>query len=212
MTFSFRTLLVTLALGAFACALAETAGEAPAAGSQAIAPVEATEFPTRFYANILVMGGPGPGGNSRMMLILERWSTIEERQAMLRALKDGGQTALVAQMDKADVGRLSIGDELGWPVRLASMRKTASGTTIRIATNRPITMIEQQRMARSEDYPIAFIEFTMPADGKTGEGSLNLATRVKIDESGEIVVESLPGNTSPQQLRNVRQERPKKKK
>ena len=201
-----------------ACAAVIAGSEPPAPAAPQAAPAPSpspspeTVFPARFYANIVISGGPGASGTGRMALILQRWSTLEERQAMLEALKQGGQDALVARMETSEVGRLSIDDSLGWPVRLASMRKTPGGIAIRIATDRPIAWAEYQRMARSEDYPIGFIEFTMPADGGQGEGSLLLATRVKADEAGDIVVESLPGNTAPQRLMNVRQDAAKKKK
>jgi hypothetical protein len=51
-----------------------------------------------------------------------------------------------------------------------------------------------------------FIQFTMPADGRVGEGSLNIAARVKIEDARNRIVELLPVHTSPQRLTSVREE------
>lgn len=191
---------------------------APAASAAPATPAapaadDAALFPRNYYASVIIVGGPVGAGTERMKLILQRFSTVEERQAMLDALRSGGQDALIAQMEKYEVGRLSIGGSLGWPVSLASVRETPTGRMIRIGIDRPIQWQEYQRMMRSADYPIGFLEFSIPSEPKKyGSGVLVLASRVKVDETGSIVVESLPGNTAPQRLENIREELPKAKK
>lgn len=199
-----------LLLSALVLLIASAAFAEPPAPSPQPAPP--FEYPVRFTANYMATGGPGPTRAGRVILTLERVSTKDERVALLRTLKEKGQDALIAAMEKTEVGRIQIDSRLSWPVSVASVFSTEKGWIIRAATNRRMGFEEVEHNARSSDYPVGVLELQLPPGGGEGIGGLFGATRMSFDEQGRIVVESLPGNTGAQKLVNVTVEKPKKKK
>jgi hypothetical protein len=178
---------------------------------------EPAELPERFTANLMVLNAPGGmGGMTPVSITIERWSTEEERKALLAALHDGGTDELVKAMEDLDVGYVQIRDSLGWRLRAASTWQTDKGRMVRVVTDRPLHVQENYRGTRSRDYPIGVIELILPPTGE-GEGILLAATQVRFDDQGRIEVKSLPNNIGPQQLSMVqkevmKQKRKKKKK
>jgi hypothetical protein len=173
---------------------------------------EMPELPERFTANLIVTNAPrGGSGMSYVSIVVERWTTEEERKELLIALRDGGSDGLVEAMNDLDVGYVKIADSLGWRLRSAATWQTDEGRMVRVVTDRPIFFQESNRGTRSRDYPIGLIEFILPPDGP-GEGALLAATQVRFDDQGRIEVKSLPNNTGPQQLSMVMKQMPKKKK
>jgi hypothetical protein len=175
-----------------------TAAQAPAEESTA-----ALELPVRFEGNVATTGGPGPMATGRVTVTVEKWSTREERLAMLDALKKGGIDALLAEMQKHEVGYVQINDSLRWRLRIAATAQDAKGRHVRVVTDRPIAYEETRTNTRTLDYPVGVIEFTMPPDGKAGSGGLLAAAKVGFDDSGNFVIESLPSNTGPQKVFNI---------
>lgn len=172
---------------------------------------EASSDPEVFTATVMIIDAPRTG-MARLQLTVERWTTDEERDALLKALQDGGTEQLVTAMHKLEAGWLQVENNLRWPIRVASSWETDEGRHVRIATNRPIHMGEYTRRGtRTSDYPVGVIEFTLPPEGE-GEGTLLAATRVDFDKQGRIEVRSLPQNTGPQKLSNVKREKPKQSK
>jgi hypothetical protein len=173
---------------------------------------QAAELPERFTATLMVVNSPvGPSGIERISIVIERWTTDEERGALLAALRDGGTDELVKAMQELDAGYVQIGQSLGWRLRTAATWQTDEGRKVRVATDRPVYFREQYRGTRSKDYPIGIIEFLLPPEGK-GEGALLAATMVQFDDQGRIEVKSLPNNTGPQKLTLIEKFVPKKKK
>jgi len=191
---------IVVGVAATGLLVALSAGEAPPAEG-------APELPLRFAANVMAVSGPATG-TARVRFTIERWTTDEERGTFLRALESGGVDGLVAAMDKVTVGYLQVNDNLRYPIRVASSWPTSRGRSYRLATNRAIEFAEFQGGYRSIDYPIGFVEFSMPAQG-TGEGQLLAATKVRFNEQRQLEVTSLPQNTGPQKLMNIRQEKVK---
>lgn len=182
------------------------------AADPATEPKPPFEMPARFTANYMAMSGPGPTRAGRVVLTLDRLSTRDERVALLRTLKDRGQDALIAEMEKGEVGRIQIDTRLAYPVRVASAFHTEKGWVVRAATDRNIDFAEATSMMRSKDYPVGVLELQLPDDGGPGEGGLFAATRVSFNESGRLEIESLPTNTGPQRLVSVYVEPVKAKK
>jgi hypothetical protein len=173
---------------------------------------EEAELPEKFKANLMVINAPGQiSGMEQISITVERWTTDEERNAMFVALRDGGTDVLVKAMQEMDAGYIQIGMSLGWRLRVASTWQTEEGRNVRIATDRPVHIMENYQGTRSRDYPIGLIEFILPPEGK-GEGTLLAATQVRFDDQGRIEVKSLPNNTGAQTLSMVQKVMPKKKK
>jgi hypothetical protein len=174
------------------------------------APAQDAPLPETFTATMIPMNVPG-SGIVQVRLTIERWTTAEERQALAVALQQGGTDQLVRAMEDLTLGYVQLDQSLRWPIRTAATWRTDKGRAVRVATNRPVMMAESMRGTRSLDYPIGIIEFTLPDQGK-GEGTLLAAAQVRFDDQGRIEVTSMPQNTGPQRLSNVKLEVPKPKK
>jgi hypothetical protein len=192
------------ALRALLAAIVATAGQTTAE--------EPGFAPEQFTANLMVFNGPVTG-TARMKIVIERFSTDAERAKLAEALRTGGTDALVDAMEPMSVGYAQIDQNLRCSLRVASTWQTPEGRMIRVSTNRPIHPVEVRETTRTLDYPIGVIEIKLPADAP-GEGALLAATRVRFDEAGRLEVESLPQNTGPQRLSNVKRQavKPKKQK
>jgi hypothetical protein len=165
--------------------------------------------PEQFEATLLILNAPRTN-MARLRMTVERWSTKEERVGFLEALKSGGNDGLVSAMEKGQAGYLQVDDNLRWPIRLAARWTTDKGQKVRLATNRPISIGESRSLSRSLDYPIGFIELTLPPEGN-GEGILIAAAQVEFDDQQRLQVRSMPQNTGPQRLTSVKRHTPKKK-
>ena len=148
---------------------------------------------------------------TRVTVVIERWTTDEERGALLVALRDEGTKGLVRAMQDLNVGYVQLRNSLGWRIRTAATWQTEEGRKVRVTTDRPMNLQEQYKGTRSKDYPIGIIEFVLPPED-AGEGVLLAATQVQFDDQGRIEVKSLPYNTGPQKLTMVEKVVPKKKK
>jgi hypothetical protein len=173
---------------------------------------EPIELPERFTAMLqMTKSAIGPAGMARVAVVVESWTTDEERGSLLAALEEGGSDGLVKAMQELDVGYVQIGMSLGWRLRTAATWNTVEGRKVRVVTDRPLHFQEQYRGTQSADYPVGVIEFLLPPDGD-GEGALLAATKVQFDEQGRIEVTSLPSNIGAQKLTLVQKEVRKKKK
>jgi len=158
-------------------------------------------LPERFNANVFVVNGPVTG-TARLRITIERWTTDQERKTFVEALKTAGTDGLTKAMEAVEVGYLQVNDNLRWPIATAATWQGPKGRMIRVATSRPIFFQEAARNTRSMDYPIGFIEFSVPADGP-GDGQLVAAVRAQFDDQGRLEVQSTPQNTGPQKVVNV---------
>lgn len=157
-----------------------------------------------FRARVVNLGGNLPSGTGMMWMTVERWSTDQEREALLRGLQAGGTKGLVDAMHKMNKGYVRFQDSLRWKVNHAVSVDTPEGRKVRLVTERPITFVETANSLRSQDFPVGVLEFTLPADGKPGTGVLIPAAKVTISEAKKsIEIETPPGNTAPMQLQNV---------
>jgi len=168
-------------------------------------------LPERFEAFVMAIGGPGPAATARIAITIERWTTPEERQTMLAALKEGGTDRLVEAMSKYTAGYLQVDNNLRWPLRSAATWRTEKGRMVRVATDRPLSFAEASGGFRSRDYPIGVAEFLIPTSG-LGSGELLVATKIQFDKEGRLEVQSLPQNMAPQRMTNVKLIVPKEEK
>ena len=157
-----------------------------------------------FRARVVNLGGNLPSGTGLMWMTVESWSTDQEREALLRGLQARGTEGLVDAMHKMDKGYVRYNDNLRWKVNHAVSIDTPQGRKIRLVTERPILFVETAGSLRSKDFTVGVIEFTLPPDGKPGEGILIPAAKVSITEATKsLEIETPPGNTAPMQLTSV---------
>jgi hypothetical protein len=204
-----RVAFVAVVVSCLAALAGLPLAEEPAPQTQA--PTEKEQAPQNevFTGSLMVLNAPR-SGILRLRVVVERWTTDEERQKLVEAVR-AGTDALVEAMDKMEAGYVQIDNNLRWPVRSAASYQTDKGRLVRFATNRPINYLETSNATRSRDYPIGFIELLMPPEGK-GEGALLAATQVQFNAEGRLEVKSLPTNTGPQKVTNVESELVKAKK
>jgi hypothetical protein len=153
--------------------------------------------------------GPAAGNSGFLKILLDRYSTDEERAAWREAFAAGGQDELVKrwQKDEPNLGNLSFARTMGYEIRAAISVPTETGRRIFIATDRPIAGIELLGGTRSEDYPIAWIQIDVDAEGK-GEGQMVGAAELAV-EGNSLVVKTF--GTEPTRLVNVRVREKKQK-
>lgn len=168
-----------------------------------------SEGPIRFTAQGINMGSIGGGGGSKIFqFTIDRWSTEEERQALIEAFKAKGQAGLLETLQKGPrVGTVRTSNTLGWDLHYAHLTPLPSGgQRVFLATDRAIAFGEASRSARSMDYPFTLIEFHMEADGKKGEGRLSLATKIAVSKDGKSI-ELENYSSQPVRLNNVRRQK-----
>ncbi len=157
-----------------------------------------------FRARVVNVGGNLPSGTGLLWMTVESWSTDQEREALLRGLQARGNDGLTDAMHKMNKGYVRFQDNLRWKVNHAVSIDTPQGRKIRLVTERPIQFVETANSLRSQDYTVGVVEFTLPPDGKPGEGVLIPAAKVSINEAAKsIEIETPPGNTAPMQLTSV---------
>ncbi len=192
-----RTAIAILVLVAATLSLAISLGAQP------------DEGPIRFSGQGINMGSIGGGGGSKVFqFIIDRWSTEQERQALIEAFKAKGQAGLLEALQKGPrVGTVRTSNTLGWDLHYAYLTPLPSGgQRVFLATDRAISFGEASRSARTMDYPFTLIEFHMDQDGKKGEGRLSLATKIEVSKDGKSI-EMENYSSQPVRLQNVRRQK-----
>ena len=113
-------------------------------------------------------------------------------QRMAAVLVDGGQDALVKELEDADtIGHASLSMRIGYfDLKLIRSRKTPTGRRIIGVSDRPIGFLEVYRGGRSRDYKLGIVVLELKRNKKgneVGEGILLFASQVKI-ENGKLEI------------------------
>lgn len=122
-----------------------------------------------------------------------RYSSNPTTQRMANALIEGGQDALVKELEKAKaIGHASLSGRVGgFDLKLIRSRKTPAGRQIIGVSDRPIGFLEAYAGSRSEDYKVGIIVLNLKTNKKgkeVGDGMLLYASKVKI-EKGKLEIE-----------------------
>jgi hypothetical protein len=143
-----------------------------------------------------------PSSTSHVKITIDRWSTESDRRRLVSAFTEGGEDALLKELQKMKpLGRISTPDSIGYVLRYAHQIPLASGgRRILIATDRPLSYWESVNRPRSVDYPYTVVEMRIDASGK-GQGKLTVAT--KVNAFGDVIELENYDNT-PVHLANMR--------
>lgn len=182
---AFVALMLITAIASYSSALlAQTRGE-----------------PEQFSANFVDIN---TGRSGPIQISVTRWSTAEERKALLGTLfKDGQDGLLEALRDMRSVGRIYTPGSIGYDLRYAEARKLPDGgREIILATDRPMSFREIVERPRSAEYPFTWVQFKMRPDG-TGEGKLAVAARI-IGEEADRLIEVEDFAISPVRLQSIK--------
>jgi hypothetical protein len=126
---------------------------------------------------------------------VSRYSSNSTTQRMANVLVEGGQEALVKELEQAKtIGRASLSRRVGaFDLKLIRSRKTPTGRQIIGISDRPIGFLETYAGNRSTDYKVGMIVLNLKTNKKgqeIGEGMLLYAAKVKI-ENGKLDIEYL---------------------
>jgi hypothetical protein len=137
---------------------------------------------TAFAVN---MSGIGRGGATTLNIVIERWSTDEERAKLIDTLVEKGPDKLLDAVDdiKPRAGFIRTNRSLGWDIQYArEFPLPTGGRRIVFATDRPMGFYEMSNQTRSADYDFMLCEIRLGPDGK-GEGKLATATKISYDKN-----------------------------
>jgi hypothetical protein len=158
---------------------------------------------TREVYQAQAMGqGTQLGQTFNVTIVIEQYSTPEERQILVGAFKDAGSQGLSNALFKMQAdGRIAITGTLGYDISFARKIKTADGYLVRVLTNRPIAFGEAWSQSRSMNYDLSLMELSINDDAKKSTGILLPACQFLIDKkTGEVTAEAF---RNPWKLVNV---------
>lgn len=142
------------------------------------------QAPQRMKIRMTAMGTSTQLGKMvNVDIIIESFSTPEERQSLIDAFARRGQEGLIDVLeDLKGKGRISTPWGVGNEIKYVFELPPKDGQRhLRLVTNRRIAMAEAWRSTRSEDYSVAAIDLFLTGDGK-GTGTLLPACRLTVDK------------------------------
>jgi hypothetical protein len=128
--------------------------------------------------------GVGSGGSGELDLIIERWSTDQEREQLQGVLAEKGGTGLLQALRqiKPRVGYIRSFRLPTWEVQFAqSSPLPEGGRRIILATDRPLTEAERSKHARTDEFEFLLVEIRLDKQGK-GEGRTAEGTKVRFNK------------------------------
>lgn len=105
-------------------------------------------------------------------------------------LAEAGQDELLKAIGERDLGRFSLGGQLGRRLNFVTETTLANGDRkLMILFERWIDIYERRYGSRSLDYPFGYVELIVDRNGR-GEGTFFPAARVRFNRQNEIEVEN----------------------
>ena len=143
------------------------------------------------------------GKSFGITITIEEYSTPADQKALIDAFNSGGHDAMMKVLSKMKSKgrvRLSSGG-VGYQIVYIRNIQTPNGRTVRLLTDRPITMGEAMSNSRSQDYDLSIIELQL-GDGKGKKtGSLIPGCRILLNKKQEIEIETY--HASPWRLAGI---------
>jgi hypothetical protein len=149
--------------------------------------------PEAYKATATLSTAAGASVTAPVVVSIDRWTTDEEREKAVIALKAGGTPAvqnLLASLP--DAGTLQVG-QVKTPIRFARALPVAGGKVVTLVTAQPVFYVGAgmpgSKPAEKEGYNVAVVIFQVDAEGKGDTGDLAPAAKVKLDDKSGFVVE-----------------------
>ncbi|HSS22773.1 MAG TPA: hypothetical protein VLL54_22055 [Pyrinomonadaceae bacterium] len=160
----------------------------------------------QYTGNVVGVGGQLGGVVRPFTLRIDGHSSSSETSRAVALLAEGGQDALMREINKKDLGNFSMGAQLARDLNFVQETELAGGSKrIVILFERWLNLFEVRNGTRSEDYPFTYIELTLDRNGH-GEGQMIAAARVRFNKrANQIEVENY--GIYPARLTNVKLER-----
>lgn len=162
-----------------------------------------------FRAFAVNQAGAAMANSGVVQISIDRWSTDEERDALITTLKEKGSTALLDALTKLpQLGYIKMPNTLGWALYYARQSELPDGgRRVVLATNRKLGFGESARQTRSVNYDFTLLEMHFDKAGK-GEGKLAAAAKVEWDRKAQqLDIENY--GAMPITLANITSETPK---
>ena len=157
-----------------------TAGSVPVLAQKAET-IEATAMGT----------GTQLGQNVEVRLIINDFSTMEERQVLVQAFEKGQNQGLCNALSKMRaVGRISLTGTIGYDVSFIRMIPTPTGRKIRFVTNRQIRFGEAWTDSPSQAFDLSGGEIDInDSDKSKSTGVLFPRAQLVIDKQGQLQID-----------------------
>jgi hypothetical protein len=161
-------------------------------GGAAVAQEEAPgppPLPFRMTAFAVNLSGVGRTRPTTLDIVIERWSTDEEKDKLLTTLVEKGEDKLMDMVQdiKPRAGFIRTTQSLGWDIQIARYGELPSGGyRIIFVTDRPMSFYELRNNTRSRDYDFMVCEIRLNKEGK-GEGKLAAGTKITYDKDKKQV-------------------------
>lgn len=169
------------------------------------------------YSGTLVSYGSGFRTRTittNFQLYINGLTSDSQAQGYLEVLKEDSQSDLLKAIEKDDLGRFSVGSNIGVPVNVVRESTVDGKRRIFVVFQRWTQFAELRGGYRSLDYPFGVIEiFVDPATGK-GEGTYIAAAKIRWDvdkKTNQAQVEIENFATYPARLLGVRLDEGKKR-
>jgi len=154
--------------------------------SSAVSAAEKTKPVEKFTAVAISMGH---GKSSRLDIVINRWSTDEEREKLLSTLQEFGRDKLIDELTKIrpTCGYMRLPNTKGYDLYYARNNVQPDGSRhVVIATNRYPTFGEVYNSTRSTQHDAVVIEIHLDKDGK-GEGKMQPAAKITWDNAKKTI-------------------------
>ena len=148
------------------------------------------------------------GGASTIQIVIERWSTPQEREILVNTLREKGTDALAKALFKMPrVGWIRLPNTRARDLHYAWQTPLADGgRRVVVGADRPLTYAELTTAQRSRKYEFTIAEIHFDKDGK-GEGKLSPVAKVDIEkENNQVEIENY--SAMPVRLTQVKVEKP----
>ena len=133
------------------------------------------------------------GRGAAVEIVITRWSTDEERQKLLDVLKESGQPAMIADLQKMpQVGYIKTAKSMGVALFYARSIELPDGSRqVVIGTDRSIGM--SANAPTLSQYDATVIELHLPKGGGKGEGKIVLTAKASIGKDGKVQISNYAG-------------------
>lgn len=173
-------------------------------GQDAAPALAADQGIVKLRAIAVNMSGAGPARAGTLDIVIERWSTDEERDRLRAAIAARGSDALLSELRriKPRAGYIRSPYDIGWSINYAREQPMPDGgRRIILGSERPMSFWEALNRPRSADYEFTLAEIRLNKDG-TGEGKI--VTPAKISWNRETsAIEITNYGTEPVRLTKV---------
>jgi hypothetical protein len=132
------------------------------------------------------------GKTFNVTINVERYSTPEERQALIDAFQEARSEGLYNALEKmTSKGRIAITGTLGYDISFIRKIPIEAGFKLRILTNRPINFGERWVNGRTVDYNLSALEMDVVEDKDKRTGVLLPACKFMINKkTNELEIEN----------------------